>query len=582
MILRDPKPLLDTGGTLVDWLDHWSIVRSEQVFIAQREKNEWRCVTYRDVAASARRLGAVLLELGASPTRPLLILAPNGIDHVVAMLAGLYAGVPVASVALAYASAGPSFDKLGAVFDALQPAVIYAQGTSTTDALATMKQCHEFRTLASTSSITPVRAESNALLAAAREGIGPDTVAKIMFTSGSTGAPKGVIHTHGMWSANQQQIAQAWPFLSDEPPVLLDWLPWNHTFGGNHNLGLVLRHGGTLYVDDGAATPAAIERTVRNLREVAPTMYFNVPKGYDLLLPALKHDEAALRNLFARSKLIMSAAAALPAHVAAGLRDLARVTSGRECPIVTGWGSTETAPGATVTPLDAAGDCGIGLPLPGVELKMIPVAANYELRVRGPNVTPGYWGRPDLRASIFDEEGFYRIGDIGRLIDPKRPEQGISFVGRMAEEFKLSTGTWVQVSPLRLRAIEEFAPLVQDAVVAGANRDFVSLLLFMNWQQCRVLLGEDAREASEKEIASDPRIRRQLRRALGALARSGGSSTYPARCLVQLDAPDAASGEITDKGYLNQAVALRRRASEVERLYAAQSDEEVICLEKEA
>ena len=562
----------------MDWLEHWAQVKPQQLFVAERGGGGWRELTYGDALRAAIRLGRVLVEQGGGPERPLLVLAPNGIAHVKVMLAALYAGVPVASVAPAYAASTNDLTKLSSVFETLQPAVVFVQDGAA-PALEAMHTRHNFNVLASTE-VEPTTLESCAALTAARATVSDDSVAKIMFTSGSTGAPKGVMHTHGMWSANQQQIAQGWHFLTDEPPVLLDWLPWNHTFGGNHNLGIVLRHGGTLYVDDGSATPQGIARTVRNLREIAPTLLFNVPKGYDLLLPALERDEAARRSLFRRLRLIKSAAAALPVHLAVKLRELARAEGLGSLPIVTGWGATETAPAITATSLDAGPDAGIGLPLPGVELKMLPAGANFELRVRGPNVTPGYWRRPDLRASMFDEEGFYRIGDLGRFVDAERPERGIAFAGRIAEEFKLSTGTWVQVSSLRLRAIEAFAPLVQDAAVAGANRDFVGLLLFMNWDQCRAFLGEAAVATSEAEIARDPRIRSHLHRAMAALARSGGSSTYPARCLIELDAPVAARGEITDKGYLNQGAVLRQRAVNVERLYAPVSDSSVIHLDR--
>jgi feruloyl-CoA synthase len=381
----------------------------------------------------------------------------------------------------------------------------------------------------------------------------PETVAKILFTSGSTGIPKGVINTHRMLCANQQMLAQAWPFVEDRPPVVVDWLPWNHTFGGNHNFNLVLRNGGTMTIDGGKPAPGLVETTARNLKEIAPTMYFNVPRGYDLLLPFLEKDPELRRNLFRDLDVLFYAAAALPQNLWERLKKVSKEAGNTRLAMLSAWGSTETAPLATSVhwAIERAGV--IGLPVAGCELKLVPTAGKLEVRVRGPNVMPGYYQRPDLTRAAFDDEGFYRIGDAVKLADAADPAKGIVFDGRVAEDFKLSTGTWVNVGAVRIKLIAAADPLIQDAIITGHDRDQVGALIFLT--------------PATKDM-SMPAVRSRLESVLQKLAQEGGSSTCPARMLVMGEPPSIDANEITDKGYINQRAVLERRAALVEKLYA--------------
>jgi feruloyl-CoA synthase len=452
------------------------------------------------------------------------------------------------------------FAKLRAIFDLLRPGLVWTSDpVKFAPALAAVG-AH------STLLTELLAAEASPAVDAAFARVGPDTVAKILFTSGSTGAPKGVINTQRMLSVNQEQYALVWPFLEERPLVIVDWLPWNHTFGGNSNFCMMLRNGGTLHIDAGKPAPGLIEASARNLKEIAPTLYFNVPRGFDLLVPLLEKDAALRENFFRRLDLMVYAGAALPQNLWERMQALALAERGSPLPLVSAWGSTETAPLATGVhyPVDRAGI--IGLPVPGCELKLVPAAGKLEVRVKGPNVTPGYYGRDDLTRAAFDAEGYYRIGDALKFADPDNPALGLAFDGRIAEDFKLSTGTWVHVGTTRVKLIAAGDPLIQDAVITGHGRSEVGALIFPN------------AAAVKAKGLDDAAIRERLRAAMRRLAAEtgSGSSTHPVRALVMSEPPSIDANEITDKGYINQRAVLERRAALVEKLHAGPPDTEVI------
>jgi feruloyl-CoA synthase len=550
MLLRSPQKLGAYSRCVTQWLVDWSDREPRRVFLAERKGDAWRGISYREAYGAVRRIGEALLERGLNAERPVAILSDNSIDHALLALGAMHVGVPAAPVSPAYSLLSKDFGKLKSIFELVKPGLVFAAEAQ--------KFAPALEAVGAKSTPVAELLETNpgSILEREHLKVGPDTVAKILFTSGSTGMPKGVINTHRMLCANQQMLAQAWPFVQDRPPVLVDWLPWNHTFGGNHNFNMVLRNGGTLYIDGGKPVPGLAETTAHNLKELAPTMYFNVPRGYDLLLPFLESDAELRRNFFRELQVLFYAAAALPQNLWDRLARLARQEKGEdELAMLSAWGSTETSPLATSVHFQMERPGVIGLPVAGCELKLVPSGGKLEVRVRGTNVTPGYYKRPDLTAAAFDEEGFYRIGDAVKLADARDPAKGIVFDGRVVEDFKLSTGTWVNVGLLRVKLIAAADPIVQDAVITGHDRSEIGALVFLS--------------AAAKEMTPEE-IRSRLSAALEKLREEGGSSTHPTRLLVLDEPPTIDANEITDKGYVNQRAVLERRAALVERLYAGE------------
>jgi len=583
--LRSPMPLARYDTNLAGTFRTAAEAQPDRVFLAERNPDGiWRTLTYGQARRPVDALAQALIDRGLSAERPVMALSGNAVDHALLMLACYTAGVPLAPISVAYSLQSQDHAKLKHIAALLQPGLVYVADTQPfAPALAALDLCNvEVVASHNGANRAGVTLFSDLLKTApgpavdrAVAGIGPDTIAKFLFTSGSTGLPKGVINTHGMLTANQQQVVQVWPFLTEQPLVLVDWLPWNHTFGGNHNFNLVLRQAGSLYIDAGKPVPALIGETVRNLAEVSPTIYLNVPAGFAALLPHLERDAALATSFFARLRLILYAGAALPDDLWQRLEAVAVRTAGERIPMTSSWGTTETAPLATAAhfPLERAGV--VGIPVPGVELKLVPSGDKLEIRARGPNITPGYWKRDDLTQAAFDEEGFYRPGDAVRFADPADPAAGVVFDGRISEDFKLTTGTWVHVGALRVATLGAATPALQDAVVTGENRPFAGLLVWLNAAGCQSLIGAGAPPAPG-ELSRHPAVREHLRRALATWNKGRSSSHRIERVIILDGMPSIDANEITDKGYVNQRLVLERRGADVERLYAETPDADVI------
>jgi feruloyl-CoA synthase len=571
-VLRHPEPLQPFARCIGDWLEHWAATTPDALFLCERDTaGAWRQLSYRQARGRVGRIAQSLIDANFPPGKPVVILSDNSIEAALLGLAAMHVGRPFCMVSSAYCRLTKDYSKIAGILDQLAPALVYASDARVYGpAVATWgDKCPVYFGANAEEHIGSMpflfleaTSETPAVMNAFAQ-IRPTDHAKYLLTSGSTGIPKVVINTHRMLCANQQQIAQVWPFLMRHPLVLVDWLPWSHTFGGNHNFNMVLSHGGTLYIDEGRPAPGLIERSVRNLREVKPNFYFNVPRGFDMLLPFLEQDTDTARDIFERLEGIFYAAAALPQSLWLRLEAVGQKVRERPLWFTSAWGATETAPAITTVHwrIEKAG-C-IGLPLPGAELKFIRNGEKLEMRAKGPNIFPGYLRHRTLTADAFDEEGFYKIGDAGKLLDPADPSQGVVFDGRVAEDFKLSSGTWVSVGTLRPRIVTAMAPHVADVVIAGHDRSEMGLLVFPTPQSKTLPPG-----------ALESHVLEAMRRLQ---AEGGGSSQCPVRAIIQADPPSADAGEITDKGYINQRAVLTHRAKDVAALYE-NGHARVICL----
>ena len=563
---------------MTDRLVHWAETAPERPWMAERDAvGGWRTVSYAEVLDKVRRIGHAVLARGLSADRPLLILSGNAIEHAMMALGAQYVGVPSAAVSTAYSLRSRDYGKLRDIVRQLTPGMAFAgDGAAFRDAIeATLGPDVPVVSVSNpldTREAIPfdalLRSEPDDSVDRANAAVGPDTVAKFLFTSGTTGSPKAVVQTQRMLSANQEMVANCYAFVRDEPPVLVDWAPWNHTASGNKVFNFALYNGGTYYIDGGTPSPGGIGETIRNLKDVSPTWYFNVPAGYELLVDAMEGDAALRESFFRRLKLMMYAGAGMAGHTWRRLQELAVQTVGARILLATGLGSTETAPFALFCTEEQDAPGNVGVPAPGVTLKLAPVGDKLEARLKGPNITPGYWRDPGLTAEAFDEEGFYRLGDALRFAVPSDPARGFLFDGRLAENFKLRTGTWVAVGALRASLVDQFEGLVRDAVIAGEDREELGALLLPFLPVLRQLVPDEA-GLDDAAIVAHPRVRERLKACLASHAAAAtGSAARVVRVLVMEREPSLDKGEITDKGSLNQRAMLRHNADLVEVLFS--------------
>lgn len=583
--LQPRESLAPLPERLLDRLVYWAAQTPDRTLVAMRDQGgDWRHISYAAMLQRVRRLATGLLQLGVSPERPLAILSGNDLEHLQLAFAALYAGVPYCPVSPAYSLVARDYEKLGKILEQLTPGAFFASDATPfqaalvataqpgTPLIALQGAVPGFPAVAFDALLeTPAAADIDATF----QATGPDTLCKILYTSGSTSAPKGVMTTNRMLCANQQMLLQTFPCFADEPPVLVDWLPWNHVFGGSHNLGIVLYNGGTLYIDEGRPTPQLFGETLRNLKEISPTAYLTVPRGWEELVTALEQDAELRERFFQRMQVFFFAAAGLSDAIRQRLDAVALAHRGAPIRMMAGLGMTETAPSCTFStgPVDLPG-C-VGLPAPGCEIRLVPVDGKLEARYRGPHVMPGYWRAAAQTRAVFDEAGYFRSGDALRFIDPAQPELGLVFDGRISEDFKLATGVFVSVGPLRTRAILAGAPVIQDVVITAPDRDEIGLLILPREDALRALVGGGAGQ-SLAQLIREAAVQDWLRRLLQDINQEArGSSTRVAWACILTEPPSIDRGEITDKGSINQRVMLQHRADKIAALYAGHDADRV-------
>ncbi|MGJ4946059.1 feruloyl-CoA synthase [Bradyrhizobium sp. HKCCYLS1011] len=569
VLVRRTEPLGAHARRVTEPLEHWANVAPGRAFMAERAGDGWRMVTYREALTAARAIGQALLDRDLSTQHPVLILSGNSIAHALLALGCLHVGIPFVPISTAYSLLSADFARLRDIVDLVRPGLVFAEDGSAYAAAIDVCIAPETELVVArgnpgrhaTLFDTLLATIPGAAVDVAAGKVGPDSVAKLLFTSGSTGFPKGVIHTHRMWCSTIAMFAAVHPIGGEKAPVLVDWLPWSHVFGGSVSFGMVLFNGGTFYIDDGKPLPGQFEKTARNLREIASTFHTSVPRGYEELLRALRGDDALRRSFFSQVQFLQYSGAALPHSVFDGFAELARATIGHVVPWLAALGSTEAG---LITARLGASPNDIGLPACGVDLKLVPVDGKWEARVKSPSVTPGYWRRHDLTEDAFDAQGFLRTGDAVAWIEPGRPEAGLRYDGRMAEDFKLVTGTWVRVGMVREHLMKHLAAELRDVVIVGENREYIAVLG----------IPTDARGAS------DPDVHERLRSKLAALARDAGGSAQRVLRFAFLTAPLSIDrGELTDKGAISQRTILRRYVDVIDTLYADPPGDHVICVD---
>jgi len=586
ILLRPRAFIAAYAPRLTDKLVEWAERTPDTTLVARRNKDgEWQHVTYAQMLSRVKRLAAGLSIYNLSPDKPILIMSGNSIEHLTLSLAAMWIGVPYCPVSPAYSLVAQDFQKLDYVFKLLTPGLVAAFETEKFSRALQAVVPADCKILGDAQingrevvSLDQLEQQPSPVVDQLHVATNANSIAKFLLTSGSTGVPKAVITTQRMICANAVMVRQSMPFLADAPPVLVDWLPWNHTFGGTHNVSVALYNGGSLYIDDGKPTPGGMKETIRNLREISPTVYFNVPKGYEMLVHAMREDAGLRHSFYKNLRAYFFAAASMSQHTWDELDALSMQELGFKLPMLSGLGATETGPSVTFTTPAASRAGVIGLPAAGNVVKLAPVGEKLEMRARGDNVTPGYWRLPELTAAAFDEEGYYKLGDAVKLIDANDPTRGLRFDGRIAEDFKLATGTWVSVGPLRAELLMAFAPYLQDVVIAGLDRDYLAVLMIPDVAACASAIHREA-SCGYDALAKDVQLRSLLRERLAAHARRHpASSTSVLRAMLLPSPPKLDIGEITDKGSINQRAVLKHRVKCVEILYMDDPPEHVITI----